>query len=273
MKAAVVRGARQPNHEVTILKQIDTLIIGATALAYPLAARLGGAALVVESGFSVGAEFSEAMIAERVKNAEHTGLAGEICAELEKRGILLPDGRIHILAVGGALAGKYLETGAEILLGTAVTDISRVQDGFIATLFGAENGYEQIAAKRVVDTRTREFMDCRKVFGLMLAGEKDMNVWSDDKSFVEHGVFDDEYILHLYVDRDSTIPDCEKYADEWLKTNRSRIGNARVAGITLVFGYRFAEPVREERDGIIYVPSASYPDVISAVRGGEELCL
>ena len=119
------------------MKQIDTLIIGATALAYPLAARLGGAALVVESGFSVGAEFSEAMIAERVKNAgTHTGLAGEICAELEKRGVLLPDGRIHILAVGGALAGKYLETGAEILLGTAVTDISRVQDGFIATLFG-----------------------------------------------------------------------------------------------------------------------------------------
>lgn len=82
-----------------------------------------------------------------------------------------------------------------------MTDISRVQDGFIATLFGAENGYEQIAAKRVIDTRTREFMDCRKVFGLMLAGEKDVNVWSDDKSFVEHGVFDDEYILHLYVDR------------------------------------------------------------------------
>ena len=65
--------ARQPNHEVTILKQIDTLIIGATALAYPLAARLGGAALVVESGFSVGAEFSEAMIAERVKNADSPG--------------------------------------------------------------------------------------------------------------------------------------------------------------------------------------------------------
>lgn len=255
------------------MKQIDTLIIGATTLAYPLAARLGGSALVVESGFSVGAEFSEAMMAERAKKTEKSGLAGEFCTELENRGILLPDGRLHILAVGGLLAGKYLETGAGILLGTAVTDISRVQDGFIATLFGAERGYEQVFAKRVVDTRVRDFMDCRKVFGLMLAGEKDIDVWSDDKSFVEHGVFDDEYILHLYVDRNSTIPDCEKYADEWLKANRSRIGNARVAGITLVFSYRFAEPVREERAGIIYVPSASYPDVISAVRGGEELCL
>ena len=255
------------------MKQIDTLIIGATALAYPLAVRLGGSALVVESGFSVGAEFSEAMMAERAKKPEESGLAGEICTELENRGILLPDGRIHILAVGGTLAGKYLETGAEMLLGTAVTDVSRVQDGFIVTLFGTENGYEQIAARRVIDTRVRDFMDCRKVFGLMLAGERNINLWSDDESFVEHGVFDDEYILHLYVDRDFTIPDCEKYADEWLKANRSRIGNARVAGITLVFGYRFAEPVREERDGIIYVPSASYPDVISAVRGGEELCL
>ena len=265
--------ARQPNHEVTILKQIDTLIIGATALAYPLAARLGGAALVVESGFSVGAEFSEAMMAERVGNTDSTGLAGELCTELRERGLLLPDGRIHILAVGGLLAAKYLETGAHIRLGTAVTGISQVQDGFIATLFGAENGYEQIAAGRIIDTRVRSFMDCRKVFGVMLAGEKDIVQWSDNESFIEHGVFDDEYILHLYADRNATIPDCEKYADEWLKANRSRIGKARAAGIALEFGYRFAEPVREERDRIIYVPSASYPDVISAVRGGEELCL
>ena len=87
------------------------------------------------------------------------------------------------------------------------------------------------------------------------------------------GRFADESVLTFDVPRACTLPGAEKIANAWLTENRARLGNAHVASPALAFGYRFDAVTDTERDGVRYVPSASYPDAVSAFEGGETLCL
>ena len=115
-------------------------------------------------------------------------------------------------------------------------------------------------------------MEYRKTFSLMLT-DGIPQVGGEGSPRVRHGRFADESVLTFDVPRDSTLPDAQKIADRWLRENRARLGGAVVAGPALAFGYRFDAVVDVTRDGVRYVPSASYPDAVSAFEGGETLCL
>lgn len=256
------------------MKQIDTIIIGATALALPLAYKLGESCLVVESSFSAGTEFVDA-IAASVENTStsRNGIAGELRDELLQKNIMSSDGRLHILALGGLLAGRYLETGCHLLLGSVLVSATQISGGFIVELFCPECGYLQYTAKRIIDTRVHDFMDCQKSFGLLLCGDNTLTEYDDGSAYLRQGRFDDEYILRLRIRRDASIPEAQTAADRYIAENRSHLGSAKVAGIALVFGYEFAAPLEITRDDVRYIPSASYPDLLSAIEGGERICL
>lgn len=263
------------------MKLINTIILGATSLAYPIAAKLGRDCLVVERGISAGAEFADAMDAAPVDMGRGlTSYAGSLREEFTRRNILSEEGNLHILAVGGVLAARYLDTGCGLLLNSAVVSVMKVSDGLLATLFTPEDGYTQYLAERVIDTRVADFMDCRKTFGVLLALDDKLETFVDriesvvDRSvYLQKGRFADEFVLRFRVDRDATIPDAQKLADKWLCENISRLGKSKAAGIALEFGWEFERPVDIMRDGVRYVPSAAYPDVISAVESGDALCL
>lgn len=257
------------------MKRYNTLILGATTLACPLAARLSGDTLVVGGGSSVGAEFSEAMNASPVPVKERSGLTAEFCRKLSENGMLLPDGRIHILSVGGALSEMYLDHGIHLRLGTAVLKTERTDGGFITELFCPETGFEAVFSEKVVDTRVRRFMKYRKLFGVMLAGETDIDIGAlrGNDAFIQKGVFPDEYILRLFVPLEASVPECMELADRWLRADRPLLGKARAAGISLEFGCMFDRPELFTENGVVFAPSASYPDVVSAFEGGESLCL
>lgn len=256
------------------MKQIDTIIYGATALALPIAYSFGERCLVVESGYSAGAEFADALVATPTGVSEpETRLAARLRRELLDAGILSADGRIHILALGGLLAKHYLATGCHLLLGTIPVSQNLTSDGFAVELFNPEQGYLSYHAKTVIDTRVLGHMVFEKSFGLLLCGDSSLKKYDDGSAYLLHGRFDDEFILRLRVGRNATIPESELAADEYLAHNRDKLGRAKVAGIALAFGYRFASPLDFTRDGVRHIPSAAYPDVLSAVSGGERIWL
>lgn len=254
------------------LKKIKTLIIGTTALACGMASVLGADCIVVSRDSSAGAEFVDAMNAARV-DVSRLGAAGQSLAdELKSRGILNDNGETHILALSGVLARLFLESGCEMLLGASVISVVRTSDGFSATVFTPSEGYMEILAANVLDTTVRPFMDCRKTFGVMLAGETALPCEIDGVK-LQKGFFPDEFILRFEVEKDATIPDAERSADEWLIANRDKLGKARAASIALFFGWEFGSPLDFTKDGVRYIPSASYSDAVSAFDGGASICL
>lgn len=255
------------------MKETRTLVIGTTALACGLASRLGADCTVVVSGWSAGAEFADAMVAEPIDLARNRApLSAALAEELWERNALSRTGEVHCPALAGAFAKRFGAAGCRVLLGTRVLGIARQADGFLVTLFLPREGKTELYAERVIDTEPRTFMEYRKTFSLMLTG-RIPQVGGEGAPRVRHGRFADESVLTFDVPRDSTLPDAQKIADRWLRENRARLGGAVVAGPALAFGYRFDAVVDVTRDGVRYVPSASYPDAVSAFEGGETLCL
>ena len=140
---------------------IDTLILGATVTGCAAAMRLGERSLVVCEETSAGAEFADAMRADSFAERACLPMTADFRDELTKRGIL-EDGRLHILALGGVLAKRYLASGCRLLLGVRVMRIRRENDGFLAELFHPQSGFMTVHAAHVIDTRVHAFMNCRK---------------------------------------------------------------------------------------------------------------
>ncbi|MBQ8508708.1 MAG: hypothetical protein IJ493_02260 [Clostridia bacterium] len=255
------------------MKHYHTILIGATALAYPIAVRLGGDCLTVEPGFSAGAEFSDAMRAEPVDTRALPPIAAALAAELKGRGILSEDGRLHILAVGGVLCGCWAKCGGTLLMGARATEIVQTGDGFAVTVFHPQTGFTTYSAARVIDTTVRDFMDYQPTFGLLLARDEWLTPFDDGDVYLQRGLFADEFVLRFRVPRGATIPEAQAIADRWLETHRERLGSAQAAGIALYMGQEFRLPVDMVRDGVRYLTSASHPDLMSAVKGGELVCL
>ncbi|HBF14680.1 MAG TPA: hypothetical protein DDW30_03150 [Clostridiales bacterium] len=255
------------------MRETNVLVIGTTALACGLALRLGADCTVADSGWSAGAEFADAMVAEPIDLTKtRAPRTAELTDELWERNILSRTGEVHCPALAGAFAKRFRAAGCRVLLGTRVLEIVRRENGFAVTLFLPREGRTELFAKRVINTLPQDFMTYRKTFSLMLA-DGIPSIGAEGSPRLRHGRFADESILTFDVPRDCTLPEAEKIANAWLTENRACLGNARVAGPALAFGYRFETVVDTERDGVRYVPSAAYPDAVSAFEGGETLCL
>ena len=68
-----------------------------------------------------------------------------------------------------------------------------------------------------------------------------------------------------------SIPDAEKFADEWLETNFALLGKAKVVSIALMFGCDSPEPLDYFRDGIRHIPSGAFSDAVAAFDKGASL--
>ena len=249
---------------------IDTLILGATVTGCAAAMRLGERSLVVCEETSAGAEFADAMRADPC--TEHTlfPMTADFRDELTKRGIL-EGGRLHILALGGVLAKRYLASGCRLLLDVRVTCVRREDDGFLAEFFHPQSGFMTVHAAHVIDTRVHAFMDCRKYLSVLLAGNAALGTCPDDDAMLLCGKFADEFVLSLPMPREIGLPDAMERANAWLSEHRAWLGGAKAASMSLRFTYRFDAPLDVTRDGVRYVPSASFGDVLAAFEGGERL--
>ena len=254
------------------LKHKKLLVLGATALACGIASVYGGDCLVVGLDSSAGGEFADAMDCHPVDFSKLGAAGKELCDELTARGVLNDRGELHILALAGVFAKRFLDSGCELLLSSTIISVEKTGDGFLATLFTAVDGYIQVLADEVIDTRVCESdlkNGCVKTFGMMLSGETCFGELLGAK--LVKGFFDDEFVLRFEVPAEFSIPDAEKFADKWLETNFALLGKAKVVSIALMFGYSSAEPLDYFRDGIRHIPSGAFSDAVSAFDKGASL--
>ena len=259
------------------MKETRTLVIGTTALACGLASRLGADCTVVDSGWSAGAEFADAMVAEPIDLARNRApLSAALVEELWERNALSRTGEVHCPALAGAFAKRFGAAGCRVLLGTRVLGIARQADGFLVTLFLPREGKTELYAERVIDTEPRAFMEYRKTFSLMLT-DGIPQVGGEGSPRVRHGRFADESVLTFDVPRDSTLPDAQKIADRWLRENRARLGGAigstpswTLRGTACVTCRRLPIPTRCRllREGKRYVFEQTYHGRRTAYRDG-----
>ena len=249
------------------MKHKKLLVLGATALACGIASVYGGDCLVVGLDSSAGGEFADAMDCHPV-DFSGLGAAGKnLCDELTARNVLNDRGELHVLALAGVFAKRFLDSGCELLLSSTVVSVEKTSDGFLATIFTAVDGYVQVTADAVIDTLVDG--ECRKTFGVMLTGET--NFGEIGGAELVKGFFDDEFVLRFDIPDEFSIPDAEKFVDEWLETNFESLGSAKVASIALMFGYRAAEPIDYFKNGIRHIPSGAFSDAVSAFDKGASL--
>ena len=248
------------------MKTVDTLLIGASAVALGIAARLGEGCMVVDAGWSACREFADAMRADRVDmTAELTPYAASVRDELLARNILSEDGRLHVLALGGVIAKRFLETGCHLLLGTSVLGVKPSDGGYDVTLFESQRGRLTIHAARVIDTTPNNRMDYRQVFSVMLAGNADL-VESDT---LVRGLFADEFIARFELPIGCDLPTAQAFADAWLLSHPE----CKAASVSLEFAKIFDAPLDEMFGGVRYFVSDSFHDVIAAIDGGARCLL
>lgn len=249
------------------MKHINTLIIGASAAGLGLADRLGEDCMVIDRGWSAGQEFCDAMRNDPVPmTRELSPYAADFRGELLRREILTADGRLHVLALGGVMSARYLDTGCSLLLGASVTKIEQTDDGFKVGIFEVQNGRRTVMAHRIIDTTVHPFMNCTRVFSLMLCGNASLAEGKMDGAVLVRGRFEDEFTARFHVPRDSDIPAAEKIADTWLHAHPE----CKAASISLKFAHIFAAPIDIVRHGVRHLVSDSFEDVIAAVNGGAE---
>ncbi len=255
------------------MRKTNTLIIGATALACGIASQLGEKCLIVDKAFSAGGEFADAMMASRIDmEIAYAPETQALLEELKEHNALSAEGYPHILGFAGAFAGRFNKYSCPVLLGTRLINTKKTDDGFVSTLFIPDEGYTQILSERVINTEVQDFMSCKKIFSILLAGG--MPQISDAVAQkLLNGCFADEYVLQFDVPRDCSLPMAQNLTDKWLKDNKAMLGGAKVAGIALAFGYRFENKVDVFQNGVRYIPSSAYPNAVSAFEGGETLCL
>lgn len=244
------------------MKEFDTIIIGTTAAALGIAARLGGDCLVIDRGWSACREFGDAMRADPVDMSRTLSpFTASVREELLRRRILSEDGRLHVLALGGVFAARFLQTGCTLLLGAHLEAVRPAEDGFAAELFEVQDGRRTVFAKHIIDTTVHEWMECRKMFAVMLANDAALTPSEN----LLHGYFDDEFILRFEVPAACDFPAAQALADGWFMSHPE----CTAASIALEFGHLFDAPLDTMLgDGVRYLPSASFPDVLAALEGG-----
>lgn len=252
------------------MKHIETLILGASAAAFPLAAKFKERCLVADNGITPGSEFADTFIYTPFDVSRPLPtLAAEVRDELVARGLMNESGAFHIPPVGGVLCGRFLETGCKLLAETSVASVAHEDGAFLVTLFNAKDGYTVYRAENVIDTRTRSFMPCRTTFAVLLAGDTHAPSINNDGVRVQHGLFEDEYAVHFDVPFDASVPECQKQAYAFLLSHRADLGKLRVAGIAMRKAHFFDEPYDKTRGGIRYLASESFPTLLDAIAGGE----
>lgn len=130
----------------------DILVIGATFCGCAIALNSNKNVIVAESGFVLGSEFAQSMNQKSPKNTKfRTDLGKKFECELKKRGLLSESGEIYAQPAVFVLAALLKEKGADVRLNTAVTDIQKIDNGYLVTLFEPE-GFYSLTAKTVIDT-------------------------------------------------------------------------------------------------------------------------
>ncbi len=251
------------------MEKVDTLVIGATFFGIGYAAVAREKCLVVESESLFGTDFVAAQKANPCDTKkDYSPLSSEFLADAMKRNAVTGDGRVHIYALSGLLTKLAIDKNCDIILNTSVCEINKNGDSFTVTLLNSD-GFTEVEAKRVINTRVPENADAEKFLSGMIVGEGSLNEIENSEIRILKGAFDGEYMLQVKLEMsDSWIEAREKFHSAFAKYRNGILKDWKVASVASSFGYDFDSAVSFEEQGVEHEISASYDSFIDALQGG-----
>ncbi len=251
------------------MEKVDTLVIGATFFGIGYAAAAREKCLVVESESLFGTDFVAAQKANACDTKkDYSAVAGEFLADAMKRNAVTGDGRVHIYALSGLLTKLATDKNCDIILNTSVCDINKKGDVFTVTLLNSD-GFTEVEAKRVIDTRVPENASGEKFLSGMIVGEGGLNEFENSEIRILKGAFDGEYMLQVKLEMsDSWIEAREKFHSAFAKYRNDILNDWKIASVASSFGYSFDSALCYNEQGVEHKISASYNSFIDALQGG-----
>ena len=252
-----------------------TLILGGTAFACGAAHAYPGNVVVVERGIHLVPEF--ALTNHSFAGGDpKTETGRDICQKLEHCGIL-HKGALRPSVLPDFFADHMSGRGCSLLLNAETVSCEKTRDGFRVTLCGID-GLSAFTVARVFDTTAEGWQEAgrdrvaSKSFSATLrclTGEPPAP-FSGDGVSLGGGAFAGEAVLRVTLPASATWHDARlKLHAAWdsLKPRYSDLALAAEAP-AIACSYR-DEPIRRQRDdGILWIPSGQYRDVITAFEEG-----
>lgn len=265
------------------MKHIPLLIVGATFTGLGFASESGPEALVVEPFSQPGHEFiSSYRPEEHWPRIARTEAGGSLLEELERRGVLDGDRRLHVPAVLPIICRWIRESRLQLLLMTQIVRIAPHPDGYEVTLAHV-SGLETLVAGRIVDTSSSglphsgvdEPAIIHKRINALLhhtSFERDESVLLpdsfDERLSIVRGPFASEAIVSLKIGSDEDWPTARRKLYEAWIDRPAAWQPWTIAAIADTFEHRVGKGPTAIRPNWTRLPSCAYANLIEALEEG-----
>ena len=259
---------------MNIPSHIGTVLIGATFFSAGFASHAKDDCLILERKSVVGSDFADCMKASLCLPGDRPRFP-EFHAELIARNLLNEEGRVHISAYSAVLADYLLKTNAYILMETETLSVVWKSGKYEVQFFNAD-GLQTITADLVIDTNPVPYKRSFRTLGAAIVnGTTDPMTFSDDRFFVQKGLLENEYILHLYLDENDNDLSAHLKMQKFLEGEDRPIGDWKVAAVasTIAWHYPLGAFRMEPETGAPVIPSTASLDPIAAMEGGVHYAL
>ncbi|GAA3404429.1 hypothetical protein ACFFNY_26775 [Paenibacillus hodogayensis] len=258
------------------------LVYGATSAGLGLTVAAPAGTLLVERSSLVGHEFVAAYNpGHRWERRLDSAAAELLRTELLERGLLTPEGRVHLPAIAPVLFRLIRQHCLHVQMMTEIVEVVPDRNGYAVTLLNA-SGLTRVTAGRLIDTTplcsslgARRMTPIAKSINAMLHAPGTAELPPsplpeplDGRVSLLDGLYPGERILRLELDAgDGWLTAREKLHRYWAD-HYTAFAPWTIAALADAFDIRTTELDRDIADRWSWFPSSSYANLLEAYDAG-----
>lgn len=240
----------------------EVIVIGATFTAAGLVSAYGDKCLVLERRPQAGYEFlNAAKFGTDYDKALTTDEAKALYAKFVEKKAFEGD-KICLFDCASPFY-KLLE-GKNVLLNMEIVSVEKDGAGFKVTAHGV-SGYREFTADKVIDTRVHADMVAEKSLNIFVNSEEENAPALPADIKTEPWGYVEDTLVKCMVASDAGYIEARKAVAEFIEKMPAEY---RVAFVADCFDYTIKSGYPAEKDGIVYMPSCSYPNPLLAFDAG-----
>ena len=261
-------------HGLRVLAECDCVFFGASAFAIAAAASNPGC-VIIERGLSPGAEFSGALLPNRIAQQPQGEVAQEIFNLVKAEG-LYADGLVHTPPVADVLSEFIRKKAVNIFLNAEITAVRPADGGYEIRILGSD-GHSAVRCRRIVDTTplawrdaAQESVTAKYLSAALVGGKKeDIKKFASQGFVIYDGALDGESYFRIKLKSDASWSEARLELYESFEAF-SASGDCpfRLGAEATEFGYEYSMSSREIAQNWRWMAGAAFPDLISALDGG-----
>lgn len=268
------------------MRYYKNIIIGATAFGIGKACSLNSnSTLLIESGMICAHEFTASYKTGTICNLTSLSAYSEKLVSKAKACNLLYNGKLSLPSVSGILAEMLLESQADVMLNTEISDIKKSDNGFLVTVF-SKDGFETVFSENILDTSSKgtlhsygEKLPYIVEYAAAVTKTANTDIDSSAKysdAVLEQCRFDSEYIFSVSAVKEDYIASRKKLHSIWQKYTENLLCDFELDMTASEFKYSLPESFKEGysvnvTENFIFSPSCAFNNILSAFEKGSTL--